>query len=72
MSVLYENVPYLLSFAPSVKGAPCALIEGRGEAGWTVASVRCDEMLAFLEALPKSAWMPGTYRIAARYGVSHG
>jgi hypothetical protein len=38
------------------------LVAGRGNAGWTVATVT--DPAAFLASLPRCAWMPGTHRIA--------
>lgn len=58
------GIPYYLSFDGSGKFKP-----GRGEAGYTVAHVPEDGVRAFLAALPRESWMPGTLRLADEYGV---
>lgn len=56
------QVPYRLDFAPGGGFVP-----GRGAAGYTVATVPLATVGAFLAALPREAWMPGTYRCHACY-----
>lgn len=58
------GVPFLLSF-----DGPGRFKPGRGEAGWTVATVARADLAAFLSNLPRASWMPGTYRLAAEVSL---
>ena len=71
------GIPYRLAFAgrhptnPTLpafepKGSPGSY----GDAGWTLWHVASDKLIAALSALPRAAWMPGTYRLAADHGIA--
>lgn len=71
------GIPYRLAFAgrdhrnPTLpayepKGSPGSY----GDAGWTVMHVATDKLIAALTALPRAAWLPGTYRVAEQNGVA--
>ncbi len=63
------SIPYLLTFGQSDAQGRATLIPGRGEAGWTVALVKAENVVTFLKSLPACAYMPGTSRIAERFGL---
>ncbi len=65
------GVPYRLERVKGTSGARQQLVARSGngaDAGWTVQQVPCSQLAAFLRALPLSAYMPGTYRLARKQG----
>lgn len=64
------GVPYYLSWADTYTGGQRDVKPGRGEAGHTVAYFDSeDEAREFLQELPEMSWMPGTRRLAEKWGV---
>ncbi len=71
------GIPYRLAFAgrhPSNPRLPMTDAKGTpgtyGDAGWTVWHVTPAQLIGALSALPRAAWMPGTFRLAADHGIA--